>query len=140
MIGDKPRWYSHYLEPVYYQVHNPHSQLGHDLLDDSDDSGPLYDDEDELTDSDISLDDDEYLQLSKERTLSVDLDVTTKAREVGMISVTLTYCGDFTGFPSGLVKGKRYRHDFHEIRLLVAIFSCLGIQQRFRFLSGLGKK
>ena len=66
-------------------MHNPHSTLGHDLLDDSDDSGPLYEDVDDLTDSDISLDDDEYLQMSKERTLSVDLDITTKAREVGMI-------------------------------------------------------
>ena len=87
IIGDKPRWYSHYLEPVYYQVHNPHSQLGHDLLDDSDDSGPLYEDEDDLTDSDISIDDDEYLQLSKERTLSVDLDLTTKARKVQVVRV-----------------------------------------------------
>jgi len=81
VIGDKPRWYSHYLEPNYYQVHNPHSKLGHDLLDDSDDSGPLYEDEDNFTDSDISIDDDEYFQLNKERTLSVDLDITTKARE-----------------------------------------------------------
>ena len=82
MVGDKPRWYSHYLAPVYYQVHNPHSSLGHDLLDDSDDSGPLFDDEDDISDSDISLGDEEYMHLQKERTLSVDLDLTTKAREV----------------------------------------------------------
>ncbi|XP_065070766.1 MAP kinase-activating death domain protein-like isoform X2 [Rhopilema esculentum] len=81
VVGDKPRWYSHYLAPVYYQVHNPHSSLGHDLLDDSDDSGPLFDDEDDLSDSDISLGDEEYMHLQKERTLSVDLDLTTKARE-----------------------------------------------------------
>ncbi len=59
IIGDKPRWYSHYLEPIYYQVHNPHSKLGHDLGDDSDDSGPLFDDEDDFSDSDISFEESE---------------------------------------------------------------------------------
>ena len=36
IIGDKPRWYSHYVQPFYYQVHNPHSRLGFDLYEDSD--------------------------------------------------------------------------------------------------------
>lgn len=36
IIGDKPRWYSHYVQPLYYQVHNPQSQLGTDLYEDSD--------------------------------------------------------------------------------------------------------
>jgi len=35
IIGDKPRWYSHYVQPFYYQVHNPHSRLGFDLYEDS---------------------------------------------------------------------------------------------------------
>lgn len=38
IIGDKPKWYSHYVQPLYYQVHNPHSRLGCDLYEDSDDS------------------------------------------------------------------------------------------------------
>ena len=36
VIGDKPRWYSHYVQPFYFQVHNPHSPLGYDLYEDSD--------------------------------------------------------------------------------------------------------
>ena len=65
MIGDKPRWYSHYLEPLYYQVHNPHSRLGHDLADDSDSDSPPLDEanfEDSYSDSDTSFSDlEEYL-------------------------------------------------------------------------------
>lgn len=36
IIGDKPRWYSHYVQPFYFQVHDPHSQLGFGLYEDSD--------------------------------------------------------------------------------------------------------
>ncbi|XP_066917610.1 MAP kinase-activating death domain protein-like [Clytia hemisphaerica] len=38
IIGDKPKWYSHYVQPLFFQVHNPHSRLGCDLYEDSDDS------------------------------------------------------------------------------------------------------
>lgn len=38
IIGDKPKWYSHYVQPLYFQVHNPHSRLGCDLYEDSDDT------------------------------------------------------------------------------------------------------
>ena len=36
IIGDKPCWFSHYVQPLYYQVHNPQSSLGLDLYEDSD--------------------------------------------------------------------------------------------------------
>lgn len=109
MIGDKPRWYSHYLEPNYYQVHNPHSKLGHDLLDDSDDSGPLYEDEDDFTDSDISIDDNEYFQLSTERTLSADMELTAKAREVHM---NICYFEELMGIGEGRGKGTTNTRSF----------------------------
>lgn len=38
IIGDKPKWYSHYVQPLFFQVHNPHSRLGCDLYEDSDDT------------------------------------------------------------------------------------------------------
>lgn len=36
IVGDKPRWYTHYVQPLYFQVHNPHSRLGFDLYLESD--------------------------------------------------------------------------------------------------------
>ncbi|XP_065645694.1 MAP kinase-activating death domain protein isoform X2 [Hydra vulgaris] len=55
IIGDKPRWYSHYVQPFYYQVHNPHSHLGSDLVDDSD-SDPNFDEPDNIKNGDHDLD------------------------------------------------------------------------------------
>ena len=49
LIGDKPKWYAHQLQPVFYRVYDGSSQLAEAL------SGPL---EDEANDSDPT--DDRY--------------------------------------------------------------------------------
>ncbi len=66
------------MEPIYYQVHNPHSKLGHELCDDSDDSGPLFEDEDDLSDSDVSFGESEELARHlMEKIIPDEQDITT---------------------------------------------------------------